>query len=91
MNENPTEVGGNAGFENGLTIEHVLLSVTVVSNKESAGQFDDSIARIVECGLAEYHGVIRVDANVQYNHTKIEHHPNGCECGKCKPTAIQEA
>lgn len=69
----------------GLTIEHILLSVTIVSNKESAGQFDDSCARIVEKNLKEYHGIERVDARVQYNHTKIEHHLIGCECHHCSP------
>ncbi len=69
----------------GLTIEHVLLSVTVVSNRHSAGQFDDSCASIVNRELSEYHGVERVEAKVLYEHTKIEKHIHGCECGKCKP------
>lgn len=73
------------GFEHGLTIEYVMLSVTVVSNKESAGQFDDSIAHLIEKHLPEYHGVTRVDAQVLYKHTKIEHHVDRCECGVCQP------
>lgn len=70
----------------GFTIEYVLLSVTVVSGEGSAGQFDDSCAHLVEKYLVEYHGVARVDAQVQYQHTKIEQHVKGCECGVCKPT-----
>lgn len=72
-------------FKNGLTVEHVLLSVTVVSTKESCGQFDDSIAHIIRKGLAEYHGVVRSMPEVLYKHTKIEMHANECECGYCKP------
>ncbi len=78
-------IGGNEGFEKGLTIEHILLSITIVSTKDSAGQFDDSCANAVNRTLKEYHGVQRVDAQVLYNHTKIENHANECECGKCKP------
>lgn len=73
------------GFESGLTVEHILLSITVVSNKESAGQFDDSAAYQVQKGLNEYHGVERVDVQVLYPHTKIVNHANQCECGICKP------
>lgn len=69
----------------GLTIEHVLLSVTIVSNKDSAGQFDDSCSRILERELLAYHGIQRIDARVLYEHTKIEKHSLGCECGKCQP------
>lgn len=69
----------------GLTIEHVLLSVTIVSNKESAGQFDDSCSHILERELKTYHGILRVESKVLYEHTKIEYHHEGCECGKCKP------
>lgn len=76
ITENPPE---------GLTIEYILLSVTVVSNKESAGQFDDSCARLVEKHLREYHGVERVEARVQYEHTKIMKHPAVCECQYCSP------
>lgn len=69
----------------GFTIEYVLLSVTVVSGKGSAGQFDDSCAHLIEKHLSEYHNVHRVDAQVQYKHTKIEQHTVGCECRVCKP------
>lgn len=34
------------GFKKGFTIEHIMLSITVVSTKDSAGQFDDSCANI---------------------------------------------
>lgn len=71
------------GFEVGLTIEHILLSVTVASTKESAGQFDDSAAYQVRKALMEYHGIKSVDAQVLYAHTKIEQHVKGCECGHC--------
>lgn len=75
----------------GLTIEHILLSVTVISTKESAGQFDDSAAFLVKEGLVTYHGVRHVDARVQYEHTKIEKHPLGCECGLCELAAKKAA
>ncbi len=74
----PIEASGNESI-----IEHVLLSVTVRSNHEGAGQFDDSCARAVEQALREYHGVEAIEAKVLYEHTKIEVHPNGCECHKC--------
>lgn len=71
----------------GLTIEHILLSVTVVSGKDSAGQFDDSAAFLVGRELLTYHGVQCVDAKVQYDHTKIEKHLVGCECHWCELAA----
>lgn len=83
--EHTPTIGGNEGFEKGFTVEHVLLSVTIVSTKESAGQFDDSCAHLIEKHLKEYHGIVRVDAQVHYKHTKIDMHSNGCECGICKP------
>lgn len=83
------------GLQAGLTIEHILLSVTVVSTKESAGQFDDSAARQAQKALMEYHGVKSVNAQVLYDHTKIEQHVEGCECGKCTliqtPEPVDEA
>lgn len=83
----PTEIvaGNNFGFDKGLTVEHVMLSITVVSTKESAGQFDDSIAGVVRRELVKHHGVVDVLPEVLYKHTKIEQHSNGCECGYCKP------
>lgn len=78
-------IGGNEGFERGFTVEHVLLSVTIVSTKESAGQFDDSCAHLIEKHLMDYHGVVRVEAKVHYKHTKIDMHANDCGCGICKP------
>jgi len=77
--------------ENGLTVEHILLSITVVSTKESAGQFDDTCARIVERELMKYHGIKTVDARVQYQHTKIEKHFEGCNCQHCQPPDCGEA
>lgn len=70
-------------YHDGLTVEHILLSITVVSNKESAGQFDDSCAHQVVKNLMEYHGVKSVRAEVFYQHTKIEQHVEGCQCGNC--------
>lgn len=78
-------IGGQEGFETGFTVEHIMLSITVISTKESAGQFDDSCAYIVEKGLNEYHGVVRSQTEVLYKHTKIEQHPNDCTCGFCDP------
>lgn len=73
---------------NGFTIEYVMLSVTVVSGEGSAGQFDDSIAHIISKHLPEYYGVIRVEPEVLYRHTKIERHFEWCECGVCKPQGM---
>lgn len=67
----------------GFTIEHILLSVTIVSTSESAGQFDDSCASILRRELAKYNGVTEVLPEVQYKHTKIEVHQDGCVCGIC--------
>lgn len=76
------------GFDKGLTLEHVLLSITIVSTKESCGQFDDSCSFILERALKEYNGVVNVDSKVLYQHTKIEQHTNECECGYCKPAPV---
>lgn len=73
------------GFERGLNVEHVLLSVTIVSTKEGAGQFDDTCASQLEKALRDYHGVKRVEAKVLYAHSKVEEHANDCQCGKCRP------
>lgn len=78
-------LGGNEGFETGFTVEHIMLSVTIVSTKESAGQFDDSCAHQVEKAMKAYHGVVQVIPEVLYKHTKIEQHPNECTCGYCDP------
>lgn len=59
--------------------------VTVVSDKTSAGQFDESCARTIEKLLPEYHGVRLVEAKIAYNHTKIEQHSKTCSCYFCKP------
>lgn len=67
----------------GFTIEHILLSVTVVSTSESAGQFDDTCSGIIRRELAKYHGVTEALSEVQYKHTKIEVHQDGCQCGIC--------
>lgn len=67
----------------GLNIEHILLSVTVAHGKGSCGQVDDSSAAILERELMKYHGVKSVQAEVLYQHTKIEPHVAGCECYKC--------
>jgi len=70
------------GFENGLTVEHILLSVTVVHTNKIM-QYDDSAARILERALLTYGGVKSVNAKAQYDHGRIDTHSNGCECGKC--------
>jgi hypothetical protein len=76
-------IGGNEGFERGLTVEHVMLSVTVISTKKSCGQFDDSCAYQLKKALYDYAGVKEVRTQVLYNHTKIEQHANECQCGYC--------
>lgn len=68
-----------------MTIEHILLSVTVVSTNKLI-QYDDSVARIVERGLKDnYNGVVRVKAEVFYNHGQHQIHVDHCGCGQCKP------
>lgn len=84
-------LGGNQGFETGYTVEHVMLSVTIISTKGSAGQFDDSCSHVLIKGLKEYHGVERVLSEVLYKHTKIENHSNECTCGYCDPDGIRWA
>jgi len=72
-----------------MTIEHILLSITITSDETSAGQFDDSCAYRVQETMNKYHGVKSVDAEVLYKHTKIEHHVHGCSCHYCEK-AISE-
>lgn len=85
IEDNGPTIGGTQGFETGYTVEHVMLSVTIISTKESAGQFNDSCAHILQKRLMEYHGVKRVIPEVLYKHTKIENHSNECACGYCDP------
>lgn len=73
------------GFEEGKTVEHIMLCVTVVSTNRII-QYDDSAARILKKQLMEYKGVKSVSANVLYNHTKTEQHSNGCGCHFCEPS-----
>ena len=80
----PASVVAPEGHLDGYSIEHILLSVTVVHTNKII-QYDDDCARLIEKHLAEYNGVVRVSAQVQYDHAKIEVHTKGCECGKCKP------
>ena len=70
------------GFEFGKTIEHIMLSVTVVSTNRIC-QYDDTCAGIIRRTLKEYGGVMAVNAEVLYKHTKTEVHPDGCECHYC--------
>jgi hypothetical protein len=74
------------GFETGLTVEHILLSVTIVSTKESAGQFDDSCAHQLQKAMMTYHGVKTAHVTVFYEHGKVKQHSNTCECGHCSPS-----
>lgn len=77
-----TQMDPQMGFENGLTIEHIMLSITVVHTNKIM-QYDDSAAGILRRELMKYHGVKSVNPEVFYDHTKIEKHSEGCECGKC--------
>jgi len=70
------------GFEKGFSVEHILLSVTVVHTNRIM-QYDDSAARILEKELLTYNGIKSVNAKAQYDHGKTDIHANGCECGKC--------
>jgi len=77
------------GFERGYTIEHIMLSVTVVHTNQIM-QYDDSCANILKDKLGkEYNGVVRVDANVLYDHSKTDVHHKGCDCGTCNPQWLE--
>jgi hypothetical protein len=67
---------------NGLQVERILLSVTVVHGSKMM-QYDDSCAFLIGNGLKEYNGVVSVQAEVLYDHSKTDTHPEGCECGNC--------
>lgn len=82
MEENQRLREPKTGFEAGFTVEHILLSVTVVSTNKII-QYDDSVAMILADGLREYTGVESVKADVLYQHTKVETHPNSCTCHFC--------
>jgi len=69
--------------DGGRLIEHIMLSISVVSDRTGALQFDDSCAHIIEKELSQYHGVKSVSAEVLYHHTKIEEHPEKCDCYFC--------
>jgi hypothetical protein len=69
-------------FKDGLTVEHILLSVTVTSTSKII-QYDDSCSHILRKELKEYHDVVGVRAEVLGKHTRIETHSKGCECGDC--------
>lgn len=75
-------LGVPEGFEFGKSIEHILLSITVVSTNRIC-QYDDTCAGIIWRTLKEYGGVQAVNAEVLYKHTKIETHPAGCDCHYC--------
>jgi len=63
-------------------VEHILLSVTVVHGSRMM-QYDDSCAYLIGKHLKEYNGIVSVQAEVCYDHTKTDTHPEGCECGHC--------
>jgi hypothetical protein len=66
----------------GLQVEHIMLSVTVVHGS-SMMQYDDSCAFLIGKHLKEYNGIVSVQAEVLYDHTKTETHFEGCQCGNC--------
>lgn len=74
----------------GFTIEHILLSVTVVHTNRII-QYDDSCAHLIKKYLHEYNGVLTIDAQVLYNHTKVDSHIDGCECGMCSMARVVKA
>lgn len=93
MNEKTTssiiEPPSMEGFEKGLSVEHILLSVTVVHTNRII-QYDDSCINILKRTLEDdYNGVQRVDVKVHYDHGQTHIHPNNCECGICKPATNQ--
>jgi hypothetical protein len=69
-------------IHNGLQVEHILLSVTVVHGSRLM-QYDDTCAYLIGKHLKEYNGIVSVQAEVCYDHTKSDTHPEGCECGHC--------
>jgi len=75
----------------GKFVEHIMLSISIVSDRTSAGQFDDSCAYTIEKALSEYHGIKSVSAEVLYHHTKIEEHSENCACHFCtRTTPVRE-
>jgi hypothetical protein len=73
------------GGERGFTIEHILLSITVVHTNRIM-QYDDTCANIVKKKLEEeFKGVVRVNAHALYDHSKIDAHTKGCQCHICSP------
>jgi len=70
------------GWEAGLKIEHVLLSVTI-AHESSIMQYDDSCAYLIKEHLKDYKGIKSIAVEVHYNHGKTETHIRGCDCGKC--------
>jgi hypothetical protein len=83
-NAEPAQVPAPEGFREGKTVEHILISVTVVHTNKII-QYDDSIAHIVQVGLEGYIGLERVVVRPHYEHGKIEQHVGGCKCGHCDP------
>lgn len=72
-------------FEDGLTVEHILITVDVV-HRNKIIQYDDSCAHIINTYLkGNYAGVVTVNAQAKYDHCKVENHPKGCECHWCGP------
>lgn len=75
----PTTIEATPASPTGFTVEHVLLSVAVVSVSRLA-QYDDSCAHILKKAFREYGEVRFVEPNVIYNHTTSEIHQVGCGC-----------
>lgn len=59
-----------------------MLSVTVVHGS-SMMQYDDSCAFLIGKHLKEYNGIVSVQAEVLYDHSKADTHFAGCQCGNC--------
>lgn len=78
------------GGEPGFKIEHILLTVTVVHNRD-IGQLDDSAAYLVKRELGQYNGVLTVEATALYDHVKEEVHVKSCTCHWCNEARKVEA
>lgn len=74
----------------GYSVEHILLSVTVV-HENRIMQYDDSCGTILKKALENgYAGVVRVFPQALYKHGQTEVHAKGCECHYCHPPLPRE-
>lgn len=73
----------------GFAIEHIILTVTIVHDRE-IGQFDDSCAYHVRNELLQYVGIKVVEAAPLYNNCRIDRHVDGCDCHFCAMATLKK-